>query len=378
MTRDLILVMISLWAWGTGEGLFIYFQPLYLQQWGADPVLIGAIFGGMGIGMAVSQIPAGYLADRLGPRPIMWLSWGLGAAAALAMAAANTLTAFVIGLLLYGLIAFALAPMNAYITRVRGTLGAGRALTFASAAYNFGAVIGPTVGGAVAEGLGLRTVYWIAAAAFTVSTILVLFVRNAPPEHHPEPHVKGQLHRNSRFMFLVILSLLTMFSLYLAQPLTPNYLQNERGLSVQQIGWMGSAASLGNVIIMLLLGSLSPLAGFLVGLPLVALFAILMWRGNSLPVFAIGYFLMGGYRLSRSMVLAVGRALIHPAETGLAYGMLETANALATILAPPLAGYLYKSSPALVYQVALLSIGVVLLLNLLVWALLTRRKAAVA
>ncbi len=78
------------------------------------------------------------------------------------------------------------------------------------------------------------------------------------------------------------------------------------------------------------------------------------------------------------MVLAVGRALIHPAETGLAYGMLETANALATILAPPLAGYLYKSSPALVYQVALLSIGVVLLLNLLVWALLTRRKVVVA
>jgi len=75
MTGDLILVMISLWAWGTGEGLFIYFQPLYLQQWGADPVLIGAIFGGMGIGMAVSQVPAGYLADRLGPRPIMWLSW---------------------------------------------------------------------------------------------------------------------------------------------------------------------------------------------------------------------------------------------------------------------------------------------------------------
>jgi len=294
------------------------------------------------------------------------------------MAAANTLNTFVVGLLLYGLTAFALAPMNSYITRVRGKLSAGRALTLASAAYNFGAVIGPTVGGAVAGNLGLRTVYWIAAAAFCISTLLVLFVRNAPPEHHPEPHIKGQLHRNTRFVLLTVLSLLTMFSLYLAQPLTPNFLQNERGLIIQQIGWMGSAASLGNAVIMLALGSLSPLVGFLVGLPLVALFAILMWQGNSLPIFAIGYFLMGGYRLSRSMVLAVGRALIHPAETGLAYGVLETANALAIILAPPIAGYLYKSSPALVYQVALLSIGVVLLLNLLVWTALTRRKAVVA
>ncbi|HNT54470.1 MAG TPA: MFS transporter [Anaerolineaceae bacterium] len=375
MTRDLLLVMISLFAWGTGEGLFVYFQPLYLQQWGADPVLIGKVFGGMGIAMAISQIPTGYLSDRFGPRRIMWLSWGLGAVAAVAMAAANSLTTFIVGLLLYGLTAFALAPMNAYITRVRGGLGAGRALTYASAAYNFGAVIGPTVGGVVAGNLGLRTVYWIAAVAFVISTLLVLFVRNAPPEHHSEQHIKGRLHRHPRFVMLVVLSLITMFSLYLAQPLTPNYLQNERGLTIEQIGWMGSAASLGNTVIMLVLGGLAPMAGFLVGLPLVALFAIIMWRGDGLWVYALGYFLMGGYRLSRSMVLAVARTLIHPAETGLAYGALETTNALALILAPPLAGYLYAGNPQWVYQVALLAIGTVLLLNIVVWLLAAGRRA---
>ena len=79
MDRDLLLVTISLFTWGLGEGLFIYFQPIYLQQLGADPIAIGAILGGMGITMTVVHIPAGLISDRFGRRPIMWLSWILGA-----------------------------------------------------------------------------------------------------------------------------------------------------------------------------------------------------------------------------------------------------------------------------------------------------------
>ena len=41
MTKDLILVAVSLFTWGLGEGIFIYFQPLYLQKLGASPVAIG-------------------------------------------------------------------------------------------------------------------------------------------------------------------------------------------------------------------------------------------------------------------------------------------------------------------------------------------------
>ncbi len=49
MNRNLLLVALSLFTWGVGEGLFIYFQPIYLQQWGADPLMIGAVFGEWGL-----------------------------------------------------------------------------------------------------------------------------------------------------------------------------------------------------------------------------------------------------------------------------------------------------------------------------------------
>jgi hypothetical protein len=45
MKRDLILVAIAMFAWGLGEGMFLYFQPLYLEELGANPIMIGTILG---------------------------------------------------------------------------------------------------------------------------------------------------------------------------------------------------------------------------------------------------------------------------------------------------------------------------------------------
>jgi len=66
MNRDLRLVALSMSIWGVGEGMFFYFQPLYIQQLGADPVQIGAILGAAGLAAAVALIPAGALADAIG------------------------------------------------------------------------------------------------------------------------------------------------------------------------------------------------------------------------------------------------------------------------------------------------------------------------
>lgn len=141
--RDLLLMGLSLFTWGVGEGMFIYFQPLYLQKWGANPVEIGAILSMMGIAMAVAQAPAGYLSDRVGSRPVMWASWVLGTIAAGLMALAGSLPLFVTGLLTYGLTSFVVAPMNSYITSVRGGWSVERALTIVSSMFHLGAVAGP-------------------------------------------------------------------------------------------------------------------------------------------------------------------------------------------------------------------------------------------
>ncbi len=366
MNRNLAITAASLLTWGLGEGLFLYFQTIYLQQLGASPLLIGGILGGMGVAMVIAQLPAGYLADRIGPRPIMWGSWILGTAAAWMMALAHTLPFFIVGLIAYGLTSFVLAPMNSYITSVRGKWSPGRALSLVSAAYNLGAVAGPLIGGVIAKSMGLRSVYQFSAVILIVSTIIILMAGKPPAEVHEHHASDRHVFNNKPLLTLVGLTFFTMLVLYMPQPLTANYLQSERGLSIEQIGILGSLASLGNVTIMLALGSLKAPIGFLVGQPLVALFSIFMWRGTGMTWFGMGYFVMGGYRLSRSMVLAMARSLIPPQQTGLAYGLLETANASAVILAPVIAGWLFTLQPIRMYTTALLGIAVIFLLNLLV------------
>ena len=58
------------------------------------------------------------------------------------------------------------------------------------------------------------------------------------------------------------------------------------------------------------------------------------------------------------MTVAQARPLIRPAEIGVAYGIIETINSAAYILAPVLAGFLYNRSPDLVYPVSLVLIAV--------------------
>ena len=90
--------------------------------------------------------------------------------------------------------------------------------------------------------------------------------------------------------------------------------------------------------------------------------------------FGFGYFFIGGYRLSRSLVLAIARSFIHPRQTGLAYGMVETMNSAAVILAPMLAGFLYSKDPYSVYRVSIILIAGVLLLNLTVLYQIKRKN----
>jgi MFS family permease len=345
--------------------MFTFFQSIYLAEWGADPIVIGVIFSGMGIAMAVSQVPAGYLADRFGRRPMMWASWITGAISAWMMALAPGLSWFILAMILYGLTSFVLAPMNSYVTGARGTLSVGRALTFTSAAFNLGAVIGPLVGGQIGEALGLRTVYTIAAGIFVISTAVILFIR-------PQAVKTGQLEgasplhpfQNRLFLGFCGIMAVVVFATYLPQPLTANFLQSERGLSLAAIGQLGSICSLGSAVIAIAMGRMKSAQGFLAGQVLVAGFCLLLWQGKGFVGYALGYFLLGGYRLCRSMGLALGGSLIHSANLGLAYGSIETVNAIALVLAPLAAGVIYTQSPSLVYPASLALLALALVLSI--------------
>ncbi|GAB4505668.1 MAG: MFS transporter [Anaerolineales bacterium] len=364
MNPSILMVGAALFTWGIGEGMFIYFVPLYMQQFGASPIWIGSILGGFGFVMMCAHIPAGLLSDRLGRRPLLRLAWVVGLVAAWGMALAPSLPMFVVAYLLYGVTAFVSSPLFSYVTAARGNLSAGRVMTLTSAMYNLGAVIGPIAGGWLGDHFGLRSVFLGASVIFIPSVVLVLFLPPQPREIHDGDGSGRQLLSNRRFWGFLVVVFLTMFAMYLPQPLTPNFLQNERGISFSQLGWIGSAGSLGNVVFNLLLGQFAPLASFVLGQVCVGAFALMLWQGDAPVWYAAAYFLMGGYRAARMMVFAQVQLLIHRAQMGLAYGITEAVNSFAVILAPLLAGFLYDKDPASMYTLSMLLVALGVLLSL--------------
>ena len=374
--RDFILIALSFFIWCIGEGLFFYFRPLYLQQLGASPVLIGTIIALNGLAMMLVQAPGGFIADRIGTRKVMMFSWILGTACTLVMAFSSSLLAFSIGYVMYGLSACS-AATNSYITKIRGKLNVARALTIVSAAYHLGALIGPTLGGRIGESAGLGLIYRISTVAFALSSLIVFFTRPDRVEHHETAQKRTSLLHNRSFVMLLGISFISLFSGYLAEPLTSNYLQNVHQLSLSQIGFLGSIGSLGNAVISLVFGGRSPLIGLLIGHAFLSMFSLTMWKGTGLGWYAIGFFLRGGYRIYQSMYISVARSLTPPHEMGLAYGIISTCNSIAVILAPLLAGVLYEIKPDLIYPVALIMVGITFMINLASARLLTHKEQEV-
>jgi MFS family permease len=378
MNRDLIFIGLSLFTWGLGESTFFYFQPLYLQQLGADPVRIGMILGAYGFANMLAHIPAGYLADRIGRRQVMWAAWFLGLLAAWIMALANSLPAFIAGMWLYGLTMFVVAPMNSYVAAASRGIRPERALTFVSASYSLGMVIGPVIGGAIGESAGFKSIFMLAGSIFVVSTAFILFIRPQPVERASTVSATGASRRYLPYLAFLGINTLVVLALYLPQPLTPNYLQNQIGLGAAQIGNLYALSSIGVVLLNLTLGQLDGRLGYLLGQVCVGLYALLVWRSSGLLGLGAGMLLLGGYRPVRVLAAAQIRRLVPSARMGLSFGLSETASGLATVVAPVLAGYLYAIQPASIFRTALILIAASVFISALFFHLSNRSPRASA
>ncbi|MGB2965698.1 MAG: MFS transporter [Anaerolineales bacterium] len=367
MTKNLIFIILSLLTWGIGEGAFMYFQPLYLEQLGASPLVIGGILGGVGLVITILQIPAGYLSDRFGRRKLIWAAWLMGIITVCIMAAAKTLLVFSAGIILYSVTFFVMAPLNSYVIAARNKLSVERAITITSASFNFGAIIGPLVGGVLAGKMGLRAIYFFAFMVFIISGLLILQIKPQAIENNPGNPAEDLIN-NKQFLTFLPFAFLIFFSLFFPQPLTPNFLKNQREISLQTIGILGSITSLGTVFLNILFGFIPPQIGLVLGQLFVGLFSVLVWQTTEIPLLAAAFFMYGGARATRSLVLAQVGKLVKRANLGLAFGVTETIAGLSWVAGPPLAGVLYSKNPTLIFSTTLLLLIPSVLLTL------TRRK----
>ncbi len=354
MNRNLPFVATALLLWGFGEGLFFNFIPIYLaKQFILSEYQVGVVLGAFGLSMAITHIPAGRLADRFGRRPLLIIAWVLGLLAAIVMGFAFSLPLFLVGLFAYGLTAFVASPLSSYVTAARGNWQVSTALSLTTATFATGNVLGPVTGGWIGDHYGLRMSFFVAAVVFIFSNLAMFPIQAQPIDHHNPESPPPTLISNKPFMLWMAALTFAIFSMYLAQPLTPNFLTAVRGLSLSTTGIIFTTGALGNSLMAIFFSRVEPRRGFIFTQMLVILFAMFIWKGASLPLFALGYFLLGGFRAGRPLAQAQARELVHDSQMGLTYGIMETISSVIFILTPPLAGVLFEYDPTVVYPLAI-------------------------
>lgn len=170
-------------------GMIVPVLPLYASSFDVSYGVIGLVLAGEGIGLLLSDVPAGMLLRRFGQRRVMLIGLGIIALVAAGMAAAQSVLAL---LLLQMLGGFGRALYNisrhAYISdRVR-TARRGRAIAIYGGVFRIGWFVGPAVGGTLAALLGLRAPFLL----MSLVSVLALLVTMRYMQNVPLPPATGE------------------------------------------------------------------------------------------------------------------------------------------------------------------------------------------
>ncbi len=368
LSRDNRLMALALFLWASGEGLFAYIQPIYVQQLGASPVQIGGVLSLAGLAIAVGYLPGGLLADRVRRKWVMLGGWGLGIAGVLLMAAARDWRGFVPAIMLYSFSAFCVPAISATIADAAGDVPLARVLTLTYSGFWAGNIVSPGVGGWLAQMVGMRVVYVIAAGCYVASTLVILMLTSQPVRARANiwQRPSGAVMRSGVLLGVIVFAI--FLAMYIGQPLAPNFLQNIAGWPVARIGLLGSLNALGVTLLAPALGRWAAggkMRGLLVAQALVwASLGLLLIGARGLPGFVLAaFFLRGGYGACRNLTGAHIAGLVSAENRGVAFGLYETAVASAHMVAPYIAGWLYAIQPAAPIVAGLIFIPAVMLLT---------------
>ncbi|MDH0494547.1 MFS transporter [Comamonas aquatica] len=168
--------------------LYTYIEPLLTQVTRMAGSLVALTLLLFGAGLAVGNLLGGKLADRGVLRALTWSLVALLVVLALgrwAFGHSGVAMAYVVVL---GVMAFAtVAPMQMRVLDQAGPHGANLVSSLNIAAFNLGNALGAWAGGlALAGGLGLVHLGWVAAALTAVGLLLTVWSRYLPVRH-PAP-----------------------------------------------------------------------------------------------------------------------------------------------------------------------------------------------
>jgi len=193
--RPLLLILASTVA-GAGRGLgsLSAYVPVYLGNGlHLDQILVGLVFTVLLVGSVAGPLGAGWLADRWGRRPLVIISYVIGAATLAAFGrTGGSLWILLPVALLVGVFVYSESPLlqSLYSDVVQASSSRGAFGVYFMAAYGGGS-LWLVVLGAVIDRFGFGAAFLVMAGSFLLAVPLVLLAGSEPAPSMPASGVAG-------------------------------------------------------------------------------------------------------------------------------------------------------------------------------------------
>jgi len=178
-SMPLILLGVALFVVSLGFGMFTPILPQYAAQLGIDATSLGFAYSLYNVALIIFLIPSGIMADRVGRVKTIVIGMILFSISSLMLVFVKDLLQFSLARMIEGVGAAVVTPAVFALTAdLVPTERRGKGMGFTSTMETVGSLASPTVGGLIAQTVGLTYPFYAASAMALLSGALVLPVKD--------------------------------------------------------------------------------------------------------------------------------------------------------------------------------------------------------
>lgn len=327
--------------------------PLYTQRFGASEFVIGLLLSTYGVMQFIFAPILGKLSDRVGRRPVLFVS-SIGTAVGFGiMGLAPTLSWLFVGRIIDGITCGNISAAQAYIADSTPPEQRSRGMGLVGAAFGLGYIFGPAIGGIMSP-ISLAAPFFFAAglAVANALTLYFLLPESLSSEHRTKAGQRASIAQVFEeggnwqlkailmtyfFVTVAFLVLTTTYALFAKQRF--DFDARHTGYMFAYVGLLGTVIQVG------MIGRLSKLFGdkalSITGAIIFMTGIFMLPVGSTIKLLVIATTGMAvGYNLILPTINALASKSVSAAWQGRMLGVMASSASLARIIGPMLGGWL--------------------------------------
>ncbi len=201
-------VMLPMLVYEIGHGAVMPVIALVALDAGASTTVAGLMLAAIGIGTILGDVPAAWLADRVGEKGAMLAAMLASAVAMSSVLLFDSVAALAVALLVLGACGATMhLARQSYVAEVVAVHHRARAMSTLGGVFRIGLFVGPLVGAAVISVWGTRSAFAVAVVASLLAAVILAFApytgAAGAPAHTGPVGVREMVRRNRR-LFLTL------------------------------------------------------------------------------------------------------------------------------------------------------------------------------